>query len=520
MNLKKKNAILYTRVSTDDQAQHGYSLIHQYDKLKSHCNDNGISIIKHFKEDYSAKNFNRPEWKNLMQYIKANKGVVNTILFTKWDRFTRSLEETFTVISTLRKMGISVNAIEQEIDFSIPESKLMLSVYVAGGDIERDKICQRTKDGMRAMRKQGKWNGTAPLGYKYHREDSRSSWLVIDPVKASFITDAFSLYSTGIYSIPEVQRLVSEKHNYGVKRSKQAFINILRNQVYIGNIKLEATDKEDEIYIKGIHTPLVDEHIFQRVQDILDNRKRSKNIRYQDQRHPLRGFLKCPQCSKNMTSSAVKKKKFVYYQCQEGHRRYPALFANEQFENLLTKTFNIDENIITCYQKILEDTFDRNGSNIKNQLKGINKQIVDYEQKRSNKEDDYINERIPADVYNSARKRLDGYINELINQKTTLEGNMKHQFKNYLVNTSILLRNLSGVYKKSDVEIKRRILGVILEDKLIFENNTYQTPTYTPAVDLLLRTSKGLKEKRKGSEENSEPLSSSAPPAGLEPAPL
>lgn len=520
MNLKKKNAILYTRVSTDDQALHGYSLIHQYDTLKSHCETSGITILKHFEEDYSAKNFDRPEWKKLMQYIKKNKGVVNTILFTKWDRFTRNFTETFAVIESLQKMGISVNAIEQEVDLSIPENKFMLAFYVTGGVIEREKICQRTKDGMRAMRKQGKWNGTAPLGYKYHREDSRSSWLVIDSAKASFITDAFTLYSTGIYSIPEVQRMVSEKHNCKIKRSKQAFINILRNKVYIGNIKIEATDKEEETYIRGIHTPLIDENIFHKVQYALNNRKRSKNIRYQDHRHPLRGFLRCPECNKNMTSSAVKEKKFVYYQCQEGHRRYNALLANKQFENLLTETFNIDESIITCYQKILEDTFDRNGANIKNQLKDINKQIVDYEQKRSNKEDNYINERIPADVYNSARKRLDGYINDLINQKTTLEGNMKHQFKNYLAKTSILLKNLSGIYKKSDVEITRRILGVILEDKLIFENNTYQTPIYTPAVDLLLRTSKGLKEKRKGSEENSEPLSSSAPPAGLEPATL
>ena len=61
MNIKKKNAILYTRVSTDDQAQHGYSLIHQYDTLKSHCETSGITILKHFEEDYSAKNFDRPE---------------------------------------------------------------------------------------------------------------------------------------------------------------------------------------------------------------------------------------------------------------------------------------------------------------------------------------------------------------------------------------------------------------------------------------------------------------------------
>ncbi|SEB12482.1 Site-specific DNA recombinase [Chitinophaga terrae (ex Kim and Jung 2007)] len=482
-----QNAIIYTRVSTDEQAAFGYSLEHQLETLEKYCTINKINVIKHYQEDYSGKDFNRPEWNKLMGFIKENKGLVNTILFTKWDRFTRDIHDTFTVISHLQKLGVSVNSIEQPLDLSNPDNIVMLSFYVSIGHAERLKIGIRTKDGMRAMRKQGKWAGTAPFGYKYHREDARNSTLVKDDEKSGFIVDAFKIYATGLYSIPEVQKMVTLKHNLKRSLTKQAFINILKNKVYAGYIKISATPNEDEHYAKALFEPLIDEDLYNKVQQIMKGRKRTKNVRYQDQRHPLRGFLKCPECLRNMTSSAVKGKRFAYYQCQHGHRRYNALVANEQFENLLSQTFDIDDNIITCYQNILEKTFDRNGANVKSQIKKLNAQIEDYKQKLENKEDDYINERLPAEAYYSVRKKLNNHINELINQKTILEGNQKYQFRNYLAKTTTLLRNLSGVYTKSDVDVKRKILGVILEDKLVFENNTYQTPKFTPAVDVLLR---------------------------------
>ena len=53
-NLKNKKAILYRRVSTTDQKIHGNSLNAQKDRLRSFCNDNGISIIKEFEEEKSV----------------------------------------------------------------------------------------------------------------------------------------------------------------------------------------------------------------------------------------------------------------------------------------------------------------------------------------------------------------------------------------------------------------------------------------------------------------------------------
>ena len=60
------NIILYKRVSTDDQADRGFSLQHQEKVLNDYCNLRGYNIIDTYTEDYSGKTFDRPEWKKLM----------------------------------------------------------------------------------------------------------------------------------------------------------------------------------------------------------------------------------------------------------------------------------------------------------------------------------------------------------------------------------------------------------------------------------------------------------------------
>lgn len=69
-----QTAIIYTRVSTEEQNEKGYSLADQEDKLRRFCQNKGIEIIQHFQDAHSAKTFDRPEFKNLLSFIKKIKG--------------------------------------------------------------------------------------------------------------------------------------------------------------------------------------------------------------------------------------------------------------------------------------------------------------------------------------------------------------------------------------------------------------------------------------------------------------
>jgi site-specific DNA recombinase len=68
-----KSAYLYVRVSTDEQKRKGYSLPEQEDRLIKYCISNNIYVKGIYREDFSAKDFNRPEWKKLMSELRKGR---------------------------------------------------------------------------------------------------------------------------------------------------------------------------------------------------------------------------------------------------------------------------------------------------------------------------------------------------------------------------------------------------------------------------------------------------------------
>lgn len=160
-----KIADIYVRVSTDEQADKGYSQRDQEERLKKYCQVNSIQIGRIIFEDHSAKTFKRPEWSKYLADIKKHRSNADFVLFTKWDRFSRNAGDAYHMISVLRKYGIEPQAVEQPLDLSIPENKMMLAFYLAAPEVENDRRALNVIYGMRRARKEGRWMATAPLGY-------------------------------------------------------------------------------------------------------------------------------------------------------------------------------------------------------------------------------------------------------------------------------------------------------------------------------------------------------------------
>lgn len=160
-----KVADLYIRVSTDEQADKGYSQRDQEERLKKYCEINSIQLRKVIFEDHSAKTFNRPQWIKLLVDLRKHRGQSDLVLFTKWDRFSRNAGDAYQMISTLRRLGVEPQGVEQPLDLSIPENKMMLAFYLAAPEVENDRRALNVFHGMRRAKKEGRYMGTAPLGY-------------------------------------------------------------------------------------------------------------------------------------------------------------------------------------------------------------------------------------------------------------------------------------------------------------------------------------------------------------------
>lgn len=190
-------ADIYIRVSTDEQADKGYSQRNQEEVLRRYCEFKGITIRKVVYEDHSAKTFKRPEWQELLKEYKKRRGIVDLVLFTKWDRFSRNAPDAYQMIGALKNLAIEPQAVEQPLDMSVPENKMMLAIYLTSGEVENDRRALNVFFGMRRAKKEGRWMGTAPVGYINKVNESGRKYIAIDPEQGNIMKWAFDKLTEG-----------------------------------------------------------------------------------------------------------------------------------------------------------------------------------------------------------------------------------------------------------------------------------------------------------------------------------
>jgi len=156
--------------------------------------------------------------------------------------------------------------------------------------------------------KEGRWVWNAPFGYEYKREDGKKSCLIPSKDKETII-NIFNDFNNGKKQVEILEELKSK----GYRFSKQRLNEVLRNPLYIGKIKTSFfPDVKD-----GIHDPIISEETFYKAQKRLNGKGDPNNKSKISNDFPLRKFLKCPKCGKNLAGSWSKgwSKKYPYYHC-------------------------------------------------------------------------------------------------------------------------------------------------------------------------------------------------------------
>lgn len=512
--MKQKKAFLYIRVSTDEQADKGYSLKHQEERLRSYCQFQNIEVVGLYKDDHSAKTFERPAFQQFLSFLKKNKRSADLLLFTKWDRFSRNAADAYAMINTLNKCSLEPQAIEQPLDLSIPENKIMLAFYLAAPEVENDRRALNVIVGMRRAKKEGRWMATAPKGYKNVRIDNKPS--IIPSEDAKHIQWVFNEINKGVLAPDQIRKAANEK---GFAVSRSYFWTMIRNPIYCGRIFIPAYKEEDAHYVKSIHQALISEELFYNVQDILNGKKRVTVLETkQKDELPLRGFLTCSKCGGKLTGSASKGKyqRYFYYHCQSGCKeRFRADEANEKIITELQKIAAKKE-VITLYRLILEKEL-KNASkeNTIDKQKIIN-EIKKNRERINNAEKLMLDGQLDITEYRSIKHKYESIINEL---ETELKPQTSKpaDYKQYLDHGFNLLQNIDRVYVSGNTQIKSQILSSIFSEKLIFEKNSYRTPVYNEVVSLIINTDMASAEIKKGQTTNKSNLSSMVVPTGIEP---
>ena len=349
-----KTAYLYVRVSTDEQKRKGYSLPEQEERLLKYCRHNNIEVKGIYREDFSAKNFNRPEWKKLFLEIKSNRKEDKHILFIKWDRFSRNVEYAYEMIGMLRKYRTTAMAIDQPIDFSVPESTVMLAVYLSVPEAENSRRAMNTANGIRRAKQMGRFPSKAPLGYINITTVDGKKIIASKQPEAGIIRWAFLQLAKNIHRVSDIRKMTEDK---GLKCSRSHFFRLMRNPVYCGLIPIH-TDSETLHMIKGSHEPLISEALFYEVQKVI-NTKRQVVSKRDDLKAMfyLRGVLVCPLCGKKLRGSFSRgsTKRYPYYHCDSRCKtRVNACIVNASYEQQLSQ-LELSKGAMDLFKYILED---------------------------------------------------------------------------------------------------------------------------------------------------------------------
>lgn len=487
-----KKAVIYTRVSTDQQAEKGYSLRDQEDKLRRYCHQNTIQVIKHFQEDYSAKDFNRPEWKLLMAYLGKNKNDIDYFMFAKWDRFSRNLEAGLKVLGQIKSMGIEINCLENNVDDSIPENKLIQTIMLLIPEIENERRSINVTNGMRRAMKEGRWPRQAPMGYTNARDKDNRPIIIPDELNAPLVQQAFKKMADGDHTQQEIRLALYRK---GLRCSKNNFSLLLRNPFYIGKVLIPEYRDEPMSIVNGLHEPIIDEFTFYKVQDILEGRNKKRNGSVKKMARPelpLRGFLKCGSCGQKMTGSGSKGNggRYFYYHCPSCNSRYRADLANQKVEQLLEK-FALEDEVKELFIRMVQDRVKQSRHDKDVELRTHQKEITMLKQRKERLEDNFLDGKIQAEDYSRLNQKIS--LN-LSNLQHMVEGitQSNEDLNTALVNSIQTITSLKRIYVKASMEGKQKIIGSIFPRKFVFDKNKVRTNEINGVVALIMRSSKAF----------------------------
>ena len=370
-------AFLYERVSSEEQARHGYSLDAQHEALTAFCDKNKYAVVGVYKDEgISARKpyTKRPAMLQLLEDLEKVKPDI--ILFTKLDRWFRNIKEYYKVQDILDRNKVDWKAINEEYDTSTASGRLYVNIKLSIAQDEADRTSERIKDIQGQLVAQGKvLGGKTPIGYAI-----KDKHLVFGD-DIAITKDAIEHYMLH-QTLTKTCQYLNEKydkayHHHHIK-------GLLTNPILYGSYRDNPNFCE----------PLITADEFNKLQVML-----SKNIKFAPKKHThlFAGLIVCPLCGSAL--AGCNNGKWKYYRCRKYYLnvcKFKKNVAETKVEKWLLE--NIEENF-KVYVKMQE--------------KGKKESPKKYEDRLKRLNDIYIMGNIDEEEYRKKSAELQKIIAEL-----------------------------------------------------------------------------------------------------------
>lgn len=452
-----KRAALYIRVSTQEQAQEGYSIGEQRERLIAYCKAHDWAIADIYVDGgYSGGNLNRPA----MQKLMSETAKFDVVLVYKLDRLSRSQRDTLYLIEDIFLPNtVDFVSMQESFDTSSPFGKAMIGLLAVFAQLEREQIKERTRMGRLARAKSGLYHGGGypPIGYNY-----QNGKLVINPYEAEQVRKIFKWYLDGVSLTKIAERLRAEGYTnrYGCWASWSSIKNTLINSVYTGRIRYGG------IIVENAHDAIISDEQFKTVQIMRAQRQEQYGSHGFQSVNMLTGMLICGVCGGRYYLKRLKN--YAYYCCYSRSKQVSSMIKNQKCKNKYWRAADLEAIIKKQVRDLImspqmareiaeakrpkQEVVDNDNYATEKRIREIDKQI-------SRLMELYQLGNIPPEI-------LGENINKLYNEKTTLQKTLVKTEEPESVSfefVETLIKDAAQIWDFADGMQKRRILQGLIK---------------------------------------------------------
>lgn len=507
---ERRVAVIWTRVSTKEQAEHNLSLETQEKACQDYAKRLGIEVVRIMGQTNESAKTEGKLYREMIAYVSSNRQI-NTILVYSFDRFSRAGAEAMMTKAYLKAKGISVISVTQPIDDDNVAGEFMQNLIFLFNQFENNLRKDKCTAGMLASLERGDWYSKPPRGYSIDHSAPKKHAFVIND-EGRLIAKAFEWKAEGGITDVEIQERLRTR---GLDLSNKRLGEIFRNPFYCGRISHSLLG--DRI-VKGNHPQIVSEEVFDRINGTYHTEDRYIQ-QEETPEYPLRKFIKCSECGFFLTGYEVKKKGLHYYKCNtKGCRcNISAKKLHEQFIDLL-KQYTLPEEILPIVREImlnvLRERSEENAQRMQ-ELKALKKA------NRQQFEDVTVRfglGSIGEEVYNITSKHLEGQLAQIEDEITALQ-NQNSNRESLVDDILSTACHLDTLWQQGDYRIKQRLQKLVFPNGLIYDRATSAPRTVSehPAFAAFRSISNEYRTTYNAKAENSVEFSAFVVPTGIEP---
>ena len=428
-------AVAYARYSSDMQREE--SIEAQIKAVYDYAEKKGITIIhEYIDRAISGRSVEKRD--AFLQMIKDASGKqFQFVLAHESSRFARNREESAIYKHKLKKLGVKVVFVSQ--DFGEGEHTVIIESLMEGLDEYYSlNLAKQTMKGLKVNASKCKYNGGRVLyGYKVNE----GKLYEVEPAEASVVSNIFGKIAKG-WSYVEILRYLDEsgtRNKSGKKFAKNSLHDMLRNERYSGVYIFNKTPKrhpvtgertsryknpdEEIIRIEGGVPEIVPRQQWEKVQEILDNRKQ-KYTSARKRKYLLTGFIECAVCGGAYigTTSITQYSERGYYICtsKKNHSR--------DCNNNNIPQHNTENRVVEMIEKLLDSISVPDLTKTLNKLYNDASSSQQNEKQRIEKELSLVNKKI-----NNLLDNLEaGESSELIKDRLKQNAELKKQLESKL----------------------------------------------------------------------------------------